>query len=298
MSPQDGADRDPHGLARLAELAMAAAVDAGHFIVAQRPLDLGVSSKSTATDVVTIMDARAESRLRELILQARPQDGFFGEEDTRVAGTSGLTWVVDPIDGTVNYLYGLPNYAVSVAVVTGDPAQPGHWAPQAGAVYQPVTGDLFHAHAGGGAWLRYVGHSVSADRAIRVADPQPLAACLIGTGFAYHATTRQEQARVLVELIASVRDIRRAGSAALDLCMVARGQLDAYYERGVHPWDVAAGWLLVAEAGGLVSGMPGEPVGAEGIVAGSPGAHRDLIAALAAFPGGPGPTRAAPIRHP
>ncbi len=298
MTPSEDFDSGPNALSHLAQLAMTAAVDAGQYIVAQRPRDLGVSSKSTATDVVTIMDARAEARLRELILQARPQDGFFGEEDTRVAGTSGLTWVVDPIDGTVNYLYGWPNYSVSVAVVTGDPALPGGWAPQAGAVYQPVTGDLFHARVGGGAWLRYVGHCVSADRAIQVADPQPLAECLVGTGFAYHASTRREQAQVLVELVGAVRDIRRAGSAALDLCMVARGQLDAYYERGVNPWDVAAGWLLVAEAGGLVSGLPGGSIGAGGIVAGSPSAHRDLMAVLADGQGGSGATTAGPVGHP
>ncbi|HSO65831.1 MAG TPA: inositol monophosphatase family protein, partial [Ornithinibacter sp.] len=150
----------------------------------------------------------------------------------------------------VNYLYGIPAYAVSVAVVTGDPTRPGHWEAVAGAVLNPETGELFHAHLGGGARLT----SDAGTRMLRVAGPTDLALALVGTGFGYAASTRARQAALLVDLLPQVRDIRRQGSAALDLCALAAGRLDAYYEAALNPWDRAAGELVAREAGCVLGG--------------------------------------------
>lgn len=264
-------------LVELEELAVTAATEAGDFIVAERPTDLGVSTKSTQTDVVTVMDRRSEDLLRGLISAARPDDAVYGEEAGGRAATGGITWVIDPIDGTVNYLYRIPHYAVSVAAVVGDPRRAGAWHPVAGAVYNPVSGEVFHARLGGGSAVRQAGTSAGADRALRVAPGPVLAQALVATGFAYAEQTRRVQAEVLQQVLPRVRDIRRHGSAALDLCAVAAGTVDGYYEEGLQPWDLAAGWLVVTEAGGTVSGwqqrLPADP----GVVAGSPQVHRGLL---------------------
>ena len=237
------------------ELAVAVALEAGRLIVDERPADLGVAStKSSATDVVTVMDQRAQELIRTRLQEARPQDGFLGEEEPGTSGRSRVTWVVDPIDGTVNYLYAIPAYAVSVAAVVGDPTTPGAWRPVAGAVVNPVSGQLFHARLGGGAHLR-VGEGTS--RPLGVAQPPRLGQALAGTGFGYGAERRLWQARVLTEVLPHVRDIRRIGSAALDICSVALGTLDCYFERGLNPWDLAAAWLVLTESGGLFTGLDG-----------------------------------------
>ena len=265
---------DEATLVDLEAIAVEVALEAGRLIVDERPGDLGVSkTKSTATDVVTVMDQRSQDLIRGRLHAARPGDGFLGEEEGGTDGPSAITWVVDPIDGTVNYLYGIPMYAVSVAAVVGDPTSPGDWRPVAGAVVNPVTGELFRARAGAGAHLRT---GVAGERRLVVAQPPALAQALVGTGFGYDAVRRQWQARMLVEVLPAVRDIRRLGSAALDICAIAAGTLDAYFERGLNPWDMAAAWLVLVEAGGVFSGLGGEPPSDRMVVAAAPTLHTHL----------------------
>ncbi|MDO5501494.1 MAG: inositol monophosphatase family protein, partial [Propionibacteriaceae bacterium] len=160
--------------------------------------------------------------------------------------TSGLTWVIDPIDGTVNYLYDIPAWAVSVAVVEGDP-DPATWRAVAGCVVNPVTQEVYAAAAGGGAMLN--------GRGITAPPQADLATALVATGFGYSAERRRHQAAVLAQMIGRVRDIRRIGAASLDLCAVAAGRLNGYWEKGLQPWDHAAGALIAREAGAEVSGL-------------------------------------------
>jgi myo-inositol-1(or 4)-monophosphatase len=259
-------------LRELRELAERAARDAGALIRDKRPADLTVAStKSSPTDVVTAMDTAAENLLVDTLLEARPDDGLLGEEGGLRPGTSGVTWVVDPIDGTVNYLYGIAAYAVSVAAVTGEP-DPGSWTVLAGCVHNPVTGETWTAAAGQGATLD--GRPVSATRGV------PLERALVGTGFGYTVERRREQARVLAALLPRIRDVRRAGAASLDLCAVACGRLDAYYERGLKPWDLAAGSLVASEAGATVSGLSGLSAGEAMLIAAAPDLARRLGSVL------------------
>ncbi|GAA4405813.1 inositol monophosphatase family protein [Fodinibacter luteus] len=238
------------GAAALEDVACRVAWAAGRLVVDERPADLGVTAKSTATDPVTEMDQRSQELIVRLLGEQRPDDAVLGEEEGGSPGTSGLTWVVDPIDGTVNYLYGIPAYAVSVAVVTGDPTRPGHWEAVAGAVLNPATGELFHAHRGGGARLT----TDAGTRVLRATAATELSLALVGTGFGYAAALRARQAALLVDLLPRVRDIRRHGGAALDLCGLAAGRLDAYYEAALNPWDRAAGELVAREAGAVLGG--------------------------------------------
>ncbi|MEI2775415.1 MAG: inositol monophosphatase family protein [Tetrasphaera sp.] len=225
------------------------------------------ATKSTPTDVVTETDRRSQELIAHRLRALRPDDAFYAEEDGALSGTSGLTWVVDPIDGTVNYVYDIPAYAVSVAAVVGNPRAPGQWAPVAGAVVNPVSGERFWARTRGGAW-RQRGR-LPATR-LQASDRSELGLALIGTGFGYAANVRSWQARVLTPLLPQVRDIRRVGSAALDLCHVADASLDGFYERGLNPWDLAAGWVIVTEAGGTVCGLAeSDPSAAMTIAAGA-----------------------------
>ncbi|WP_240190646.1 inositol monophosphatase family protein [Aeromicrobium sp. YIM 150415] len=208
-----------------------------------------VATKSSPTDAVTEIDRASERLIRERILTARPDDGFVGEEGEDVAGSSGVEWVVDPIDGTVNFVYGLPAYAVSIAART-DAA--GH-APSIGYVVNIATGAEYGAVAGGGAW-RWHGDE---REALHGPPATPLSQLLVATGFAYDAPTRKRQAEAIARLLPRIRDIRRIGSAALDLVAVAAGELDAYVEQGLKPWDLAAGGLIAAEAGLIVGGLDG-----------------------------------------
>lgn len=240
------------------EIALAAAD------LARRHRTAGVevaASKSSVEDIVTLADRETEQLIRSLLAAARPSDGFYGEESEADAGSSGLTWVVDPIDGTVNYLYGIPLYAVSIAVVEGGP-DPTTWNALAGVVLNPASGELFSATADGGAALD--------GRPIRPNTGVPLDQALVGTGFSYSAESRTAQAAVVAGLISQVRDIRRHGAAALDLCAVACGRLDAYYERGLQPWDHAAGVLIAREAGASVTGLGGRPPSADFVLAAAP----------------------------
>lgn len=247
----------------LEELAVSLALEAGVLIRDERPSRLGVDRvKSTELDVVTIMDTRAEQLLRTRLAAARPDDAVLGEEEGLSEGTSGLSWVLDPIDGTVNYLYDLPGYAVSVAVVVGDPTVPGAWAPVAAAVSNPRTDEVFHARAGGGAHLLTMEDS----RPLHPRAVDDLAGALLATGFAYDREARVGQAAVMSDLLPRVRDVRRLGAAAIDLCHVAAGRVDGFWERGLQPWDLAAGMLVVSESGGVVSGLRAADPPAEAMV--------------------------------
>jgi len=262
VTADPGTAADGYDVVALRTLAEEAARAAGELVVGQRPARVQVAAtKSSPTDVVTAMDTAAEELLTRTLLAGRPDDGVLGEEGGLRPGSSGLTWVLDPIDGTVNYLYGIPAFAVSVAVVAGDP-EPGRWTALAGCVHNPVTGETWTAAAGAGAALD--------GRPVTVNDPVPMGRALVGTGFGYVAQRRAQQARVLSALLPRVRDVRRAGAASLDLCAVASGRLDAYYERGLQPWDQAAGALVVTEAGGSVSGLDGRTAGEAMVLAGPP----------------------------
>jgi myo-inositol-1(or 4)-monophosphatase len=233
----------------LLDLARDVAVEAGG--LARRLRSEGVEvadTKSTVTDIVTFADRQTEQLIRSRLADARPGDGFLGEESGAERGTSGLTWVVDPIDGTVNYAYGLPFYAVSIAVVEGEP-DPLSWRALAGCVVNPVGGEVFTAAEGSGAHL--------GRERIRVAPSVEPGQALLATGFSYTPERRTAQAAAVARYIASVRDIRRIGVAALDLCYVAAGRLNAYAESGLNPWDQAAGVLIAREAGARVTGWDG-----------------------------------------
>ena len=237
--------------------------------LARRRRDEGVriaATKSALADIVTEADREVETLIRARLAAARPGDGFLGEESGAERGSTQITWVVDPIDGTVNYAYGIPHYAVSIAAVAGDP-DPELWSAQAGVVFAPVTGDLFRAARGSGAWL-------GADR-LAVSRPTD-AGALLATGFGYDPATHAGDLERVRTVMPLARDLRRAGAASLDLAYVAAGRLDGYFERGLAPWDHAAGALLVEEAGGVVGGAPGGRPGRQMTIAAGP----DLYAAL------------------
>ncbi|MEV7972006.1 inositol monophosphatase family protein [Cellulomonas sp. NPDC089187] len=266
---------DPDQIAALRAFAERLARSAGALVRDGRPDRVDVAAtKSSEVDPVTAMDLASEAHLRALIAEHRPQDGILGEEDGLLPGSSGLTWVLDPIDGTVNYLYGIPAYAISVGLVAGEP-DPAHWTPVAGAVHAVSSGVTYTA-----------GHGLGATRdgqPLRVNAARPLATSLVGTGFGYTVERRTAQARVLAELLPRVRDIRRIGSAALDLCRIAEGSLDVYFERGLNPWDLAAGQLIVREAGGVVTGLRGAAAGLAMTVAGPARTVDELSDALAGW---------------
>lgn len=245
----------------LVEIARTVALEAGALAARLRAEGVEVAAtKSSPIDIVTAADRATEDLIRGRLAALRPGDGFLGEESGAECGTSGLTWVVDPIDGTVNYLYDLPNWSVSIAVVEGDP-DPTTWTALAGAVHAPVPAELFTASAGGGAHL--------GGRRLHVRDAVPLDRALVATGFHYTQDVRSNQARVAQPLLARVRDLRRTGGAAIDLASVAAGRIDAYFEQGLNPWDHAAGALLVQEAGGVVRGLADDAATFRMLIAGS-----------------------------
>ena len=253
---------DPVQLCALAE---ALAREAGQLLLA-RPDVLAVQAKTTPTDAVTQMDRAAERLIIDGIATARPGDGVLGEESGETPSRSGVRWVVDPLDGTVNYLYGIPHYAVSIAAEVAGVVV-------AGVVHDPEKRETYTAVRGGGAWC-----NGSRLRCRRGAD---LAQSLVATGFGYAANRRAEQARVLATVLPAVRDIRRFGAAALDLCAVAAGRVDGFYERGMNAWDLAAGGLIAQEAGARVEGLHGVPAGPALAIAAAPavfGPLHDLLA--------------------
>lgn len=244
------------------------AIRAGDLAKLRRSEGVSVAaSKSTPVDIVTEADRETERFIRAAIAEARPGDGFFGEESDPSAGESGLNWIVDPIDGTVNFLYGFPHYAVSIAVVEGG-TDPLTWNALAACVVNPASGEIYTATAGGGAYLH--------DAPIRVADSVELSQALVATGFAYDSTMRGRQGHLAADLLPLVRDIRRMGTASLDLCAVACGRLNAYYESTLSPWDYAAGALIAREAGAAVKGLGGAAASRELLLAG----HPDVVARL------------------
>lgn len=225
-------------------------------------------TKSTPTDVVTAADTAAERLIVEGLAAARPGDGLLGEEGADDVGSTGVRWVVDPVDGTVNFLYGLPQWAVSLGVeVEG--------VTEVGVVFDPAKDELFTAVRGRGAHLN--------GRGLRCTEVSDLGQVLLATGFGYDARRRQAQAALLPTLLPIVRDVRRMGAGALDLCAVAAGRVDAYYEQGMSPWDWTAGALIAREAGARVGGLRGRPEGSDLVVAASPGvfdALHDLLVGL------------------
>lgn len=256
----------------LRALARSLACEAGALVRDGRPERVEVAAtKSSAVDPVTAMDRASEELLRARLAAERPDDAILGEEGDDVPGTSGLTWVLDPIDGTVNYLYGVASYAVSVAVVAGPP-DPERWTALAGCVHSVVDGRTWTAARGGGAERD--------GRAVHAGRPASLAQSLVGTGFGYDAVRRAHQARVLAGVLPQVRDIRRLGAAAIDLCLLAEGALDLYYERGLNPWDVAAGGLVAQEAGAWLGGLRGRGASRAMTVAGARPVVDELVRLL------------------
>ena len=237
----------------------------------------GVVAKSPRTDPVTVVDTETEHFIRELLMRLRPGDSILGEEGGGRAGSDdGVCWVVDPIDGTVNFVYGIPAYAVSIGAQIGGISV-------AGSVIDVVSGELYSASVGAGAHMTSAGKR----RAIRCNDVDELSMALLGTGFGYAPRRRTEQSRLLANMLPLVRDVRRIGSASLDLCLVASGRLDAHYEHGLHVWDWAAGAVIAAEAGAVVR-LPqsrGSSGGAGLTLVSAPGIADELIATLDRFGG-------------
>jgi myo-inositol-1(or 4)-monophosphatase len=224
-----------------------------------------VRTKSTATDMVTEMDEWAERHIVHRLLDARPADGVLGEEGAAVTGTTGVTWCIDPIDGTTNYLYGHPGYSVSIAaLVDGEPV--------VGVVADPELDQLYSAVRGHGAWRD--------NEPIRTSACTELSLALVGTGFGYAASHRADQGALVAALLPHIRDIRRMGGAALDLCSVGSARLDAFYERGLAPWDVAAGGLVAVEAGARLTDFSGRPSWSGEIVAAPAPLHDAVLDAL------------------
>ncbi len=237
---------DAHDYDELLALALDVAVETAQMVRHRRTLGVEVAdTKSSPVDIVTEVDRAAEKLIFDRLMTARPEDGFLGEEGASSESTSGVRWIVDPIDGTVNFLYGIPHYSVSIAAaVDGESV--------AGVVVNVESGERFTATRGGGAFrdgvrLR-VGGAGTAD---------PLSQRLVGTGFNYVAEVKVKQTTAVSAMLHEVRDIRRMGSAALDLCSVACGRVDAYVEEGLNPWDMAAGGLVATEAGARLEKRPG-----------------------------------------
>lgn len=256
----------------LADLAWRAAAEAGTFLHTQRPDVLAVETKSTPTDVVTSMDKAAEHLLTERLLGERPGDGLFGEEGASTDTHTGIRWVVDPLDGTVNYLYRIPLWGVSVAAeddVVGEAV--------VGVINTPESGEGFIGIRGRGAW-RIVG-DIGEQMSVRECDD--LSQAMVATGFGYLPQRRLAQANVLRDTITHVRDIRRTGCAVIDFTWLARGRIDAYYERGLNPWDVAAGVLIAREAGATVVDFAGnDSTAGDVFVAAVPGIAEALVEQL------------------
>lgn len=257
-----------HELDPLLALAERVALSAGELLLDGLTRDqIAIRTKSTATDLVTDIDRESERLVVGSLLAARPDDGVIGEEGTHVEGTSGVTWVLDPLDGTTNYVYGHPGFSVSIgAVIDGEPVL--------GVVVDPLHDDLFSARLGGGARRN--------SAPIRCSGASDLATALVATGFAYDAATRVEQATAVASLIGSIRDIRRMGGAAVDLCSVACGRVDAYFERGLQAWDRVAGTVIAREAGVVVRGVHEDDPGTGLLVAAPPALFAPLVELLVA----------------
>ncbi len=289
--------------AKLCDIAVSVARETGEMLASRAGRVEVAATKSSPTDVVTEMDRRAEALIRSRILAERPDDAILGEEEGQTGDTAGapVRWVVDPLDGTVNYLYGLSDWAVSIAAEVGwveggevggeagaaeggevGGAEGGEAGRKivAGAVFVPVRGEMFSAFAGGGAWLVAAG---GATARLRCGPGVPLRQALVGTGFGYLPARRRVQGEVVAALLPRLRDIRRIGVASVDLCAVAAGRLDGFYERGLNYWDWAAGALIASEAGAVVGGLRGAALSSSMAVAAGPALFAPLTEALAAL---------------
>jgi myo-inositol-1(or 4)-monophosphatase len=253
-------------LDELLQMAVAVARSAGDLLLdGLHRSRTSVRTKSSRTDMVTEMDLASESLIAASLHRQRPRDAILAEEGARQEGSTGVRWIVDPLDGTTNYLYAWPAFAVSIAAeIDGRVA--------AGVVHDPSHDETFVAMRGVGAWISSPGADGGPDpqggrspaaedgrRPLQLDAPPPLGDALVGTGFNYDATLRARQAEVLTRVLPVVRDIRRAGAAALDLCWVAAGRLDAFFEAGLQPWDWAAGALVAGESGAWVGDLEGGP---------------------------------------
>jgi myo-inositol-1(or 4)-monophosphatase len=263
---------DPHDLLAVAVDVVRAAAALASRLRADGVGD--VSTKSSPTDVVTAADTAVERQVVGALRRLRPDDGVLGEETGGSAGSTAVRWILDPIDGTVNYLYGLPQYAVSLAAEVGGQIV-------AGVVHNPATGDEWTATSGGGAWR--------AGRRLGASGVTDLGQALVATGFGYDPARRAHQSRVLAGLLPKIRDIRRFGAASIDLCLAAEGAIDAYFEKGLAPWDSAAGGLVATEAGLLVTGLGGAPPGPDFVLAAPLGIHERLHDELLALDAAGGP---------
>jgi myo-inositol-1(or 4)-monophosphatase len=252
---------------RALALATAAATEAGALLLDLRQAPArGVRSKSSATDLVSEADERAERAIVSRIRRERPDDAIMAEEGSAARGGSGISWYVDPLDGTINYLYGVPHWSVTICCTDAS-------GPLAAVVLDPLRDELFTAVRGGGAYL--------GGRRLAVSDKSDLGSALIATGFGYGAEQRRTQGRIIAGVLGEVRDLRRMGSAALDLSFVAASRYDGYFESVDKPWDWLAGALLVREAGGRVTELhPSDPA-LPRIIASGPGIHEAFVALLA-----------------
>lgn len=244
-------------------LATTLAHRAGDMALAGRKRGLSaVTTKSTATDMVTEFDKASEKLIHEGLRTGRPRDGIVGEEGAREESESGVTWYVDPIDGTTNFYFDLPLWAVSIGAMDAD-------GPRVGVVHIPALGETFTAIRGRGASMN------GASLAVR--DNADLSDALVCTGFSYSADTRVRQAHRIPHLVDKIRDLRRFGAAAVDLCFVACGRLDGYFEENLHQWDLAAGQLIATEAGALISDFKGNDVRPAEVLCASPKIHPQLV---------------------
>ena len=248
-------------LNELLRLAMEVSHEAANLLL-QRPSNFDINQKSSAVDFATQMDHASEKLIVERLLAARPDDGIIGEEGASRPSTSGITWVIDPLDGTVNYFYDLPGWNVSIAAKDKDGVV-------VGVVNAPTINSLWSATRGGGAKRN--------GAPIRCKDPITLDRALLGTGFSYSLEKRVGQAEFVRSLIPRVRDIRRGGAAAVDLCHVASGAYDGYFEMDLNEWDLAAGGLIATEAGAIVTGRNGGVAGKEMVIAAGPALHGVLV---------------------
>ena len=227
--------------------------------------DVAATTKSSPTDMVTQYDRASEEMITDGLSRLRPDDGIVGEEGASRPGTSGITWHIDPIDGTSNFYFDIPMWAVSIGAVDEN-------GPVAGAVYAPALGEMFSGTRGEGATLN--------GQAITVRDNTVLSDALVCTGFSYRVHEREVHARRVARMVSEIRDIRRFGAAAIDLCFVACGRYDAYFEEHLHSWDLVAGQVIATEAGALVSDYAGGPVTPGQVLATQPGIRDELLSLI------------------
>lgn len=258
-----GSQLAPAEIRELLALATDAAEAAGRLLRDRQPGIRQAATKSSSTDPVTEADRAAEHLIVDMLRGTRPHDAILAEEGTTLPGTSGLRWVIDPLDGTVNYLYQRTGWAVSIAVED-------HAGALVGVVVDPILGETFHATRGHGAHRNH--------ERLRVNEPVPAHHALVGTGFSYQAESRRRQGKLIAGLLPTVRDIRRSGTCAGDLCALAAGQLDAFLEDELSHWDWAAGALIAQEAGAITTPIR------NGLLAAGPSAHAELLGLIAPLP--------------